>query len=89
MESKDWLYIGILMFGGGGFWVWVRSHIIQLTADMAVLKAWAQTVDFRCKERGRDMEKIFNKIDSLKTAIGNKDTETAKALGRIEGKLDK
>lgn len=89
MESKDWLYLGLLMFGGGGFWVWARSHITQLTAEMAVLKAWAKTVDVRCRDRNRNMIKIFDKIEDLKTAIATRETETAKALGRIEGKLER
>lgn len=71
-----------------GFWTWARSKISKVDRDTAVLKAWALTIDARCKERREDMQGLYQKFDEVKDAIASNDSQTAKALGRLEGKVD-
>lgn len=68
-----------------GFWAWARSKISKVDRDTAVLKAWAATIDVKCKERREDIHGLYDKFDEVKTAIASNDSETAKALGRLEG----
>ena len=95
MGAADWIAtavaIAVLVFGGGGFWIWVR----KLSADIAVLKAWAKLVDKRCDDRRGDMRDLARKIgevhervDDLHKCVAEKDSETAKAVGRLEGRME-
>lgn len=99
MDVADWIAIGVamivLVFGGGGFWLWVR----KLSADVAVLQAWAKQIDGRCDRRGKNMERSYDnigekigrvhaRVDDLHKCVAEKDSLTAKAVGRLEGKME-
>ncbi len=83
--------IGVMV----GFWAWVRGKINVQTAQIATLVGWKDVVEKRCEERssmikevGDKVGRVHERIDDLVTCVGDKDSETAKAIGRLEGKLD-
>lgn len=88
MDVGDWLAICVLLFGGSGFWFWIRKLSVQLAA----LQKWADLVEKRCDDRREDMKdvgekigKVHGRIDDLHKCVAEKDSETAKAVGRLEG----
>lgn len=91
MDIVDWIPIAVLMFGGGGFWIWVR----KLSVEIAALKTWVGQIDKRQDRQTDNMNTVHTKIgdvheriDELVKCTGEKDSETAKAVGRLEGKMD-
>ena len=94
----SWLQIAIVTGVVGlvvAFWAWVRARLTILTAEMAAIQGWRDEIENRCAERRQLIEGVGAKIDGLHdriTSLGDRiagtDTQTARAIGCLEGKLD-
>lgn len=85
-----WLQIVVALGIGGivaGFWAWVRAQLLKISADVAVLFGWKETVEERCLGHEKNVQRIFDRIDGVKDAVAKKDSETARAIGCLEGKI--
>jgi len=90
-----WQQLVTLVICGGaivGFWAWVRSRVNVMTAEIEVIKAWRAMVEERCASRGVEhacvFERLFSRFDTLHEALNLRDSEVARALGRLEGTVE-
>lgn len=76
------------------FWAWTRSKINLQTGQIAILMEFRANTEKRCLEHRENFREVFQKIDGVYVKIDEvkqcfhaADTETARAVGRLEGKM--
>lgn len=84
MEPGDWISIAIaatvMLFGAGGFWLWVRKLSVQIRA----LEVWVGQIEKRQDRQTDDMSKTHDKIGEVHERVN----VLVAGVGRLEGKMD-
>lgn len=61
---------------------------MRMNREVGELKSWQCAVETRCQEHNKQLGRLFDKVDDVKQAVSTNDSETAKAIGNLSGKVE-